>query len=522
MENLKETSSNVVEFLQKNKAAFAVAAGAALAFGVVGYVWRKRARATAAVDEHGYSLDPKFDNNVALYKEEAIKRKKILSNVSYDLVLAVRKSEFFEGHVVIIFDVSEEDFHEKDLFIDYHGLGIKGLKINDTEVDSGHAFNGQRIHVAKAHLKLGARNTVSVTFKSKYRNDGTGFHHFVDNEDNNEYVYTQFEAFNAHRAFPCFDQPDLRAELSLKTLAPKDWIVLSNGLERDILTKGDEKFDEAFKGIAQEFADRYTDGFNLQLYSTTPAIATYLYAFIAGPFEFIETNEMIPGRKDPLRMRLYCRKTLKKDMERIQKYMFEPVVLAINWYSEFFGYNYPYEKYDQIFCPEFKFGAMENVGCVTFTERLLFRGKEMTERDITSLINVALHELCHHWFGDLVTMTWWNDLWLNESFATYVSFLCMASVKTLFKQCPNLWVNVNSYKNWGYAEDDLSTGHPICKQAPHTDSADDMINGITYGKGCSFLKQLFHLIGYDTFSRATQIYFEKYQWKNTVLKNFLE
>ena len=433
------------DFVKKNKTALMVSAGAVLALGAFGFLWRRR-KHSSTIDAHGYFLDQKFNENVWLYKEEAVKRKKIVSNVSYNLLLALMKGETFEGHVVVSFDVTEDEFDGNDLFLDYHGLGIKDLQINGTHAESHKAFDGQRIKITKDLLKKGARNTVSIVFKSKYRNDGTGWHHFTDPEDNSEYVYTQFEAFNCHRAFPCFDQPDLRAVLSLKTLAPKDWVVISNGCEKQVIANDGEDFGTNSTDLNVEFFGRYTEGFNLQTYTDTPSIAPYLYAFIAGPYGYLETNEKIPGRADPIRMRLYFRKTLKTDAERVQEFMFEPVVLGIHWYSEFFGYNYPYEKYDQIFCPEFKFGAMENVGCVTFTERLLFRGKEITERDFTSLINVALHELCHHWFGDLVTMTWWNDLWLNESFATYVSYLCMAKVKSLFEKCPNLWVNVNGYK----------------------------------------------------------------------------
>jgi len=202
--------------------------------------------------------------------------------------------------------------------------------------------------------------------------------------------------------------------------------------------------------------------------------------------------------------------------------MVDSTVDGIKWYSKFFGFDFPYQKYDQLFCPEFKFGAMENVGCVTFTENLMFRGQSLGEGEWCRFINVVLHELCHQWFGNLVTMTWWNDLWLNESFATFVSFLCMDNVPRLKEKCPNLWSNMNMYKNWGMETDELATNHPICKAAQHTDSAGDMINGITYGKGCSFLKQLFHQVGYDAFSAATTAYFKKFAWGNTKLDDFLD
>lgn len=209
-------------------------------------------------------------------------------------------------------------------------------------------------------------------------------------------------------------------------------------------------------------------------------------------------------------MRILSRKSLAKETEHISEKMFDATVRGIKFYSNYFGFDFPYEKYDQIFCPEFKFGAMENVGAVTYSEGYLGKGRILGEADYMSFINVTLHELCHQWFGNLVTMQWWDDLWLNESFATYVSYLCMHKDEKLSVEYPNLWVSVNSYKNWGYSTDELPSNHPIVKDAVHTDAAIDMINGITYGKGCSFLKQLYHLIGDEAFSNSTKLYFSRF------------
>lgn len=187
-------------------------------------------------------------------------------------------------------------------------------------------------------------------------------------------------------------------------------------------------------------------------------------------------------------MGVYCWKSLLKDLEKLADKQFDAVVWGIEFYSNYFGFDFPYEKYDQIYCPEFKFGAMENVGAVTFNEAYLGWGRTLGESDYMGWVNTVLHELCHMWFGNLATMTWWDDLWLNESFATYVSYLCMQKDKTLFESYPNIWIDVTGFKNWGYYEDELPSNHPIIKDAVHTDSAEDMINGITYGKGCAFLK----------------------------------
>ena len=195
-----------------------------------------------------------------------------------------------------------------------------------------------------------------------------------------------------------------------------------------------EEAKEILERIDEELLKLYQEKYYVQTFKKTPKIATYLFAFMAGPFDFIERKESVPGRDEPFLMRIFFRKTLRKEAERVQNYMFDSALKGIHWYSEFFDFNYPFDKYDQIFCPEYKLGAMENVAAVTFSEVYLFRGTEISEFHLTKLVNIILHELCHHWFGDLVTMTWWDDLWLKETFSTYISFLCMSCDKDLLKQ----------------------------------------------------------------------------------------
>ena len=403
---------DLINYVKEHKKEFAIGAGVVAGLGAFGMIYKyRKGMITSTYDQEGFYLDPKFTENVLLYKEEAIKRRQIISKMGkYDLILALRKGETFDGFVTIAFEVADTEFDEEDLFLDYHGLGIKDLKINDVQATTS-LFDGQRITLPKKLLKIGETNVVSCSFKSKYRKNGTGFHSFIDPEDGSQYTYTQFEAFNCHRAFPCFDQPDMRAVLGVKTLSPKDWTIVSVGLETGSYFPDAEGYSKVAEGVPSELIEKYDEPYYIQTYHDSPSVTPYIYAFIAGPYDYIEQTAEIPGRTDPLLMRLYFRKSLKADAERVKEYMFEPTVQGIHWYSEFFGYNYPYQKYDQIFAPEFKFGAMENLGTVTFTERLLFRGKEISEKDWTTLINVVLHELCHHWFGNLVTMKWWNDLW---------------------------------------------------------------------------------------------------------------
>jgi aminopeptidase N len=197
------------------------------------------------------------------------------------------------------------------------------------------------------------------------------------------------------------------------------------------------------------------------------------------------------------------------------------VVHGINYFQRFFGFEFPWEKYDHFFCPEHQLVAMENVGAVSLDERFLYVGQTLGEPEITSFNYVLLHELCHSWFGNVATMTWWDDLWLNESFASVMGYLAIAEIPELFSESPNVWVDVNNYKNWGFETDDLPTSHPIMKYVSNTDSADSLFDGITYGKGCSFLKQLIRLMGIQGFSKATKKYFKRYAWKNTTLQDFL-
>jgi len=484
----------------------------------------------------GFTADPHFSENILLYLHEAEQREKLVENTHYDLLLSFLKDpettsstdtvrgKAFYGHIDVHFELTEafEKAKDDDLFLNYHGFGVKNINLNGHSLDASKYFHHQRIYFDRKILKLRGSNQLSVTFKSKYRNDGEGPHLFKDSEDNAEYIYTQFEAFYANRAFPVFDQPDIKATLKFRAIAPEDWTVIGNGKDIATLKKGDRDLDLLLNSTDPSLVSSATEEYKLTEFAETKKIATYLYAFMAGKFDFTERNMKIKGLSDPLRMRLYFRKSVRKDVERIQEYMFEPVARAMEWYSDYFSQPFPFDKFDQIYCPEFKYGAMENVGAVTYTEVLLFRGKELTEADKTSIINTALHELAHMWFGNLVTMHWWNDLWLNEAFATYISYYAMSDIKDIQQVVPSLWIQVNAFKGLGYHDDELSTAHPIYNSVSDTDMANSVIDGITYGKGCAFLQQMQHLIGHQTFEQACKIYFEKHAWKNTYLQDFID
>ncbi len=244
--------------------------------------------------------------------------------------------------------------------------------------------------------------------------------------------------------------------------------------------------------------------------------STYLFAIVAGPFDFFERNT--PGLPP---MRIYARKTVLDALELSQEEMFNVTQSGMHFYKDFFGKAYPFRKYDQVFVPEHNFGAMENVGCVTFNELYLARGEVRTLAKRLRFAITNLHELAHMWFGNLVTMKWWNDLWLNESFATFMSFLAMQHSPALEYFHSTCWVTFNQYSFWGVSTDQLSSTHPICADIVSTDQAESLFDGISYGKGSAFLKQFYNLLGYETMKRGLHAYFDKYQWSNTTLPDFV-
>lgn len=251
-------------------------------------------------------------------------------------------------------------------------------------------------------------------------------------------------------------------------------------------------------------------------FNTTAKISTYLYAFVVGPYVY-ETNNH-PNAKNYVPMRVMARKSVMKYVTVDD--FFRLTMSGMDYYKNFFGVEYPFSKYDQIFCPEFNMGAMENVGCVTFTESYLFRGDVVPQSDKEQLGITILHELAHMWFGNLVTMKWWDDLWLNESFATFMSHMAMAYGENLDDYTLS-WEIFLFDKSWGLKTDEFSTTHPIAADCATTEDAENIFDGISYGKGASWLKQLVAFLSQEVFSAGLKTYFSKYGFQNTELKDFI-
>ncbi|TGK49130.1 aminopeptidase N [Leptospira bouyouniensis] len=423
--------------------------------------------------------------NYHLTLQEAEYRYETIENIKYNLEIRLTSKDSFTGKV----DIQFVGKKIRDLRLDYFQGEIKSIVFNDEALSQFEYKNGQ-IQLPSNRLMIG-NNKVSVIFETPFAKTGNGLHKFVDPDDKETYIYSQFEAFHANKMFPCFDQPDLKATFHLQVSAPKNWKVISTTLPTS--QSKTENPDEV-----------------LYKFPESKKISTYVFSLHAGPYQVWEDKyESIP-------LRLFVRKSLAKYVEPKDWFTFTKEGFA--FFNSYFGIPYPFEKYDQIIVPEFNFGAMENVAAVTFSERFVSRST-MTRSQRENLSDVILHEMAHMWFGNLVTMKWWNGLWLNESFATYMASLAQAK-NSEFQET---WISFfEKMKQWAYEEDSFSTNHPVEAKVNDTEEAFTQFDGITYGKGASVLKQLVFFIGEDSFQKGVQNYLRKYSYSNSTLADFLK
>ncbi len=423
-----------------------------------------------------------------LTRIDAAARADLLTLESYDLVLDVTDGaghpgeRTFESTTTVVFGCREPG---AATFIDLVAENLRSATLNGVELD----VSSWREEVGLPLPDLAEQNTLVVTADCRYSNSGEGLHRFLDPEDGQVYLYTQFEPADAKRMFACFDQPDLKATFTLHVTAPFDWQVVSNTGDRTI---------EAGAGGSQ-----------LVHFAPTKRISSYLVALIAGPYA------KVTDLHDGIPLGLYCRASLAQYLDPDE--LFRVTKQGFDYYHRVFDYPYPFDKYDQLFVPEFNAGAMENAGAVTFLEDYVFRSKVSRAR-YERRAETILHELGHMWFGDLVTMRWWDDLWLNESFATYISTLCQAEAT----EYTTAWTTfANTEKSWAYAQDQLPSTHPIAADIPDVAAVEVNFDGITYAKGASVLKQLVAYVGRDEFLAGVRRYFRTHEYGNTTLADLL-
>jgi aminopeptidase N len=391
-------------------------------------------------------------------------------------------------------------------FLNLTAPGVHSITLNGRPV-AADAFDGDRIVLDG----LAERNVVVVDAECAYSRSGEGLHRFADPADGNVYLYSDLETFDAHRVYACFDQPDMKATYQLTVRAPQDWYVVSNMAP---YVDGGEDADSTDSSSRDSSStdSSSTDssgGVRRWQFPPTPLMATYITHVSAGPWHVVRSEH------DGIPLGIFCRQSLARYLD--QEEIFEITRQGFDFYHHAFGIKYPFGKYDQLFVPEFKEGAMENAGAVTFLEDYVFRSR-VTDYAREARGETILHEMAHMWFGDLVTMRWWDDLWLNESFATWAGTEAQARAT----RWPNAWTTfTTAWKAWACKQDQLPSTHPIAADIPDIAAVEVNFDGITYAKGAAVLKQLVAYVGQENFLAGVRAYFTAHAFGNAALADLL-
>jgi aminopeptidase N len=420
-------------------------------------------------------------------REETATRAGLLRVRSYDVQLDLTGGDqTFRSVSVIRFDCTEAGAGS---YVDLIADAVHEITLNGAAIDPAASWADGRI----ALTGLAARNELRVVAECRYGTAGFGLQRSVDSADDRVYTFTQFEAAHARRVFANFEQPDLKAEFTFHVTVPAHWTVLSNQPAPE--------------------PEPAADGAAVWHFPPTPRISTYLTAIAAGEYHVVrDAHTTSAGQVIPLAVA--CRQSMAPHLEA------DDVLLitrqGLDYFTELFGGEFPFAKLDQVFVPD-NVGAMENVGCIITSESLLFRSK-VTDTMYELRAMIVLHEMAHQWFGDLVTMKWWEDLWLNESFAELAGFLATAEA-TRFTEAWTAFCA--SRKIWGYAQDQLPSTHPIAARVRTLSEAEANFDGISYAKGAAVLKQLLAYVGRDNFLAAVRAYFGRHAWGNATLDDLL-
>ncbi len=423
--------------------------------------------------------DPALSAN--LTRDEASERAALIKVASYQVDLDLTGGETtFTARSVIRFTCNEPG---STTFVNLSAPAVTSITLNGADVPL-EAFDGDRITIAN----LAADNVLAVVADCAYSRSGEGMHRFADPADGRVYLYSDLETFDAHRVYACFDQPDLKASFEFTVLAPEDWVVVSN--------------------MAAD-SDESTPHGHSWRFPATPPMSTYVTHISAGPYHSVRDEH------DGIPLGIFCRQSLAEYLDPDE--IFTVTKQGFDFFHNSFGIKYPFGKYDQLFVPEFKEGAMENAGAVTILEDYVFRSR-VTDFAREARAETLLHEMAHMWFGDMVTMAWWNDLWLNESFATWAGTLAQAE-GTRFTSAWTTFAQL--YKAWAYRQDQLESTHPIAADIPDIHAVEVNFDGITYAKGASVLKQLVAYVGRENFLAGVRKYFAAHAWGNATLADLL-
>ncbi|MFD8072053.1 aminopeptidase N [Streptomyces sp. NPDC059718] len=428
-----------------------------------------------------------------LTRDEARERARLLAVDGYEVALDLRSAlrpqeRTFRSVTTVRFRCTEPGASS---FADLLAPSVTSVTLNGRELDPAVVFDGTRITLDD----LAAENVLVVDAQCAFSRTGEGMHRFTDPEDGEVYLYTQYEPADARRVFADFEQPDLKAPFTFSVTAPESWVVLGN---------------ERVTGVS--------DGGETRHFAPTRPISTYITAVVAGPYHMVHDTyrRALPdGSELEIPLGALCRRGLARHFDAEE--IFTVTKQGLDFFHDHFGYPYPFGKYDQAFVPEYNIGAMENPGLVTFREEYVFRGK-VTQASYEGRANVILHEMAHMWFGDLVTMRWWDDLWLKESFADFMGAFSLVEA-TRYKEG---WITfANRRKAWAYRADQLPSTHPVTADIRDLEDAKLNFDGITYAKGASVLKQLVAYVGRDAFLEGARRYFQRHAYGNTELGDLL-
>ena len=436
-------------------------------------------------------------SNQNLSRAEAAERSRLITVRSYDVELDLSTAPdlsepAFRSRTTIHFECAEPG---AATFLDFIHGGVRSVELNGAPLPVDQVVDGSRIHLPG----LAAVNTVTVDGAALYSRSGEGMHRFQDPADGQVYLYTQYEPADARRVFADFEQPDLKASFTFHVTAPGDWQIRAN---------------------APETARTPAPGGMVRVdFAPTERISTYITSVLAGPYhreDSLWRQDRADGGGLEVPLAVFCRASLAGHLDADA--IFDVTRRGLDFFHDLFDYPYPFGKYDQAFVPEYNLGAMENPGLVTFTEAYVFRS-QATEAQYERRANTILHEMAHMWFGDLVTMRWWDDLWLKESFADFMGALAVDEATDFTAS----WVSfANRRKAWAYVQDQLPTTHPITADIPDLEAAKQNFDGITYAKGASVLKQLVAYVGFEAFRDAARAYFRRHAFGNTTLADLLQ
>ncbi len=438
-------------------------------------------------DVKNASQSIRLERKAAPYLEQnyAHMRANQIADVSYQLIMNLdAQTESYKGEITIDFSLADNNL--SPVTVDFNTGKVNAVTLNGAVVD----FEYQQYFVQLApDIFSQKKNTLRIEFEREYSKAGDGLHRYKDPETGNVYLYSNFEPYNANKMFPHFDQPNIKATYELTVFAPADWQVVSAQRETSITNDNGKK--------------RWA-------FPVTPKIPSYIFPLHAGPYKVWE------GKSGSIPLRVFARQEIAQYVQPQEWFTYTQQ--SFDFYNQYFEIEYPFGKYDQLIVPDFNSGAMENLGAVTFNEIFVGRGVK-TRLERFRHANVISHELAHMWFGNLVTMDWWNGLWLNESFATYMSYLQMSKNSEFADDVWGLFYS--RMKQWAYTEDQLVTTHAIELPVANTAEAFTNFDGITYGKGASVLKQLAYYVGEENFRKGVANYLKKFSYGNTELNDFM-